>query len=324
MFRRDMSTILTVLLILIFSLTAACSVQPADQTTAGASSGRKIRVLSTTTLVGDVVSQVGGDRIEQSILIPPGVDEHGFQPSPQDLAKTVQADLIFINGAGLEGFIDKLVQNASENIAVTAVSDGIELLEGEAHLEEDEEHLDEENEEQEEGDPHTWTDPNNVIIWVNNIEKALSEADPNSASYYSENANRYRQQLRELDTWVVEQVNQIPQERRKLVTDHTVFTYFASRYGFEQIGAVVPGYSTLAQPSAQQMAELEDTIRALQVPAVFVGNTINPALSERVAADTQTRLVYILTGSLTEEGGPGPTYVEYVKYNVNAIVEALK
>jgi zinc/manganese transport system substrate-binding protein len=184
MFRREISTILTVLLISIFSLTAACSVQPVDQTKIGASSDSKIRVLSTTTLVGDVVAQVGGDRIEQSILIPPGVDEHGFQPSPQDLAKTAQADLIFINGAGLEGFLDKLVQNASENIAITAVSEGIELLEGEAHLEEEEEHLDE-DEEHQEGDPHTWTDPNNVIIWVDNIEKALRQVDPGSASYYS-------------------------------------------------------------------------------------------------------------------------------------------
>jgi ABC-type Zn uptake system ZnuABC Zn-binding protein ZnuA len=109
-----------------------------------------------------------------------------------------------------------------------------------------------------------------------------------------------------------------------LVTDHTVFTYFASRYGFEQVGAVVPGFSSLSSPSAQQLAALHDSIRELGVPAVFVGNTANNTLSERVAQDTQVKLVQVVTGSLTGADGPAPTYLEYMRYNVNAFVNALK
>jgi ABC-type Zn uptake system ZnuABC Zn-binding protein ZnuA len=160
-----------------------------------------------------------------------------------------------------------------------------------------------------------------VLVWVDNIEKALIQADPVHSADYQKNAEAYRQQLRELDAWVSKQVNQVPQERRKLVTDHLVFTYFARRYGFEQVGAVVPGYSTMAAPSAQELAALENAVRELGVPVIFVGNTVNPSLSERVTQDTNTRLVYILTGSL---GDQGKTYIEYMRHNVAVMVEGLK
>jgi ABC-type Zn uptake system ZnuABC Zn-binding protein ZnuA len=325
MLSRYSGVLQAAILVLVLVVSTACAGQPAAQPAEEVSAERQLRVLTTTTLVADIVRQVAGDRIEQTVLIPPGVDEHGFQPSPQDIAKAAQADLIFINGAGLETFIEKMIQSAGENVRVIEVSEGIELQEGPGH--EDEDELDEEEateDEHEEGDPHVWTDPTNVILWVNNIEEALSEIDPANAKVYRDNAEQYRQQLRELDTWILEQVDLIPQENRKLVTDHTVFTYFANRYGFEQVGAIIPGYSTLSQPSAQEMAALEDTIREYGVPAIFVGNTVNPSLSERVAQDTQTELVYILTGSLSDRDGPGATYLEYMRYNVQAIVEALK
>lgn len=281
--------------------------------------GAKLKVVATTTLVGDIVKQVGGEQIEVDVLIPPGVDEHGFEPAPKDIASISRADLVFINGAGLEGFIEKLVQNTGEQTRVIPVSDGIILHsghDGHEHEEEGESHAD--------GDPHVWTDPNNVLIWVDNIEQALISANPDSAGAYRANAESYRQELHALDAWIEQEVAQIPPENRKLVTDHQVFTYFSSRYGFEQVGAVVPGYSTLSSPSAQELAALEDAIRELDVPAVFVGNTVNPATSERVARDTRVELVHILTGSLTDPEGPAPTYIEYTRYNVNAIVDALK
>ena len=134
----------------------------------------------------------------------------------------------------------------------------------------------------------------------------------------------YRQELIDLDQWILEQVAQIPEANRELVTDHQLFIYFANRYGFEQIGAIVPGYSTLSEPSAQELAQLEDAIRELGVRAIFVGNTVNPALAQRVANDTGTKLVFLYTGSLTEATGPAPTYLDYMRFNVQAIVEALK
>lgn len=283
----------------------------------------KLPVVATTTIVGDVVKNVGGDHIEMIVLIAPGTDEHGYQPAPQDIVKASQASLIFMNGAGLEQFIEKMMQEAAGNNSGTeklvSVSEGIQLLKGEEH--EGETHA---GEGHGEGDPHVWTDPNNVLVWVDNIEKALVQADPAHSTDYQKNAEAYRQQLGKLDGWVREQVGQVPQEQRQLVTDHLVFTYFASRYGFEQVGAVVPGYSTMASPSAQELAALEKAIREMGVPVIFVGNTVNPALSERVTQDTQTKLVHILTGSLSEKGGPGDTYIEYMKYNVGQICGALR
>ncbi len=312
--RRVLERLTLALLVL---LVAGCA-GPAIPTASG-----KLRVVATTTIVGDVVQNVGGDHIDLVVLITPGTDEHGYQPTPQDIVKAAQASLIFMNGAGLEQFIEKLMQEAAGSNGgsekLVSVSAGIELREGEEH--EGETH---EGEDHGKGDPHVWTDPNNVRVWVDNIEEALIKADPAHSADYQKNAEVYRRKLGELDAWVTEQVSQVPQERRKLVTDHLVFTYFASRYGFEQVGAVVPGYSTMASPSAQELAALESAIHEMGVPVIFVGNTVNQALSERVTQDTQTKLVYILTGSLSEKGGPGETYIEYMRYNVEQMVGALR
>jgi ABC-type Zn uptake system ZnuABC Zn-binding protein ZnuA len=289
--------------------------------TAQGQPGAALRVVATTTIVADVVQNVGGEHIQVTAMIPAGADEHGYEPTPRDVALAADADLLFTNGAGLETFIDRLVASAGSSAdksgAVTPipVSAGIPLLQ--AALEDDPDHA-------AGGDPHVWTDPNNVLLWVDTIEHALVEADPPHAADYQKNAAAYRQQLKALDAWVRQQVEQVPLERRKLVTDHLVFTYFSARYGFEQVGAVVPGYSTLSAPSAQELAALEDSIRALGVPAIFLGNTVSPNLTERVAQDTGVRVVPVITGSLTDQNGPAPTYLDYIRYNVSAITGALK
>lgn len=303
-------------LVVLSLLLSACSA-----TGAAPAQNGKLRAVATTTIVGDVVKNVGGEWVELSTLIPPNVDEHSYEPTPQDVVKVSQASLVFINGAGLEPFLEKLTSNASGKAVIVSVSDGITLLQA---APEDSPSGTVQETGGLTGDPHVWMDPNNVLVWVDNIQKALSAADPAHASDYQKNATAYRAQLTSLDAWIRTQVAQIPQNRRVLVTDHLVFTYFANRYGFTQVGAVVPGYSTTASPSAQELADLENAIRKLSVPAVFVGNTVNPALAERVAQDTNTRLVHILTGSLTASDGPAPTYIDYIHYNVNAIVNALK
>jgi ABC-type Zn uptake system ZnuABC Zn-binding protein ZnuA len=173
-------------------------------------------------------------------------------------------------------------------------------------------------------DPHTWTDPNNVIIWVQAIAQSLSEIDPQNAQIYQANAERYRSELEQLDGWIAAETSQVPEAQRVLVTDHLVMGYFGERYGFEQVAALIPGYSSMAQPSAQELAALEEAIRTYQVPAIFVGNTVNPELAQRVAADTGTQLVLIYTGSLSEPGGEAGTYLEYMRYNTDAMVNALK
>lgn len=314
---RFMRTLLWVVLVMGLSACNLTTGSPASE------DDGSLRVVATTTIVGDIVAQVGGDAIALTVLLPPGTDPHSFQPTPQDMARVADAQIIFSNGAGLETFLQELLENSGSQARQVEVSQGITLLEATAHETHDE---GDDHAEQDEhaGDPHVWMDPNNVLVWVDRIESTLVEIDPENAPLYQKNADAYRQELAELDQWITQQVSQIAQSNRELVTDHQMFVYFAERYGFEQIGAIIPGYSTLAEPSAIELAQLEDAVRKLNVKAILVGNTVNPSLAQRVANDTGTQLVFFYSGSLTGADGPAATYVNYMRFNVNAIVEALK
>ncbi len=278
--------------------------------------GERLRVVATTSIVADVVANVGGDRIALTTLVPLGADPHSFQPTPQDMAALAKAHVVFANGAGLETFLAPLMDSVGIGDRLVYVSEGVALLEAAHEHEGEAAH--------EGGDPHTWFDPNNVMVWARSIRNALSALDSANATVYQANAQAYIARLEELDAWIRQEVARIPPNNRKLVTDHTAFTYFAARYGFEQVGAIFPGYSTLASPSAQELAALEDAIRAQGVKAVFVGKSVNPALAERVAQDTGVRLVFLYTGSLGGAGSPASTYLDMMRYNVSAIVDALR
>jgi ABC-type Zn uptake system ZnuABC Zn-binding protein ZnuA len=280
--------------------------------------GRRLKILATTTIVADIVKEIGGDQVDVSVLLPVGTDPHSYQPTPQDLARAVEAELIFINGAGLEGYIQPMLENTTGVERIIDVSNGIFLITIDSVLENAEEAHDFG------GDPHTWTDPNNVKIWVENISRALMEADALHADYYQENAKTYTQALESLDNWVSEQVRVIPPERRKLLFDHHVFGYYAKRYGFDVIGAIIPSFSTLAEPSAQELAEIEQIIRSLGVPAIFVGSTVNANIADQITQDTGVKIIRVYTGSLSEETGEASSYLEYIRYNTQAIIEALK
>lgn len=291
-------------------------------------SNNGIKVVASTTIVGDVVQKIGGDLIELTVLFPPGTDPHTFEPRPQDIVVLSEARVVVINGMGLEEALEPALE-ANVKGTIVHASDGIEVLAFEGGEHEEEEHEGEEHEGEEEhahegGDPHTWTDPNNVIVWTQNIAAALAEADPVNAKTYHANADAYIASLTELDGWIHAQVAQIPAGRRKMVTDHLSFGYLADEYGLEQAGALIGSFSTNAAPSAQELAALEDRIKEQGVPAVFVGKTVNPALAEQVAQDTGVKLVYLYTGSLSEAGGEADSYINFMRYNVNAIVEALK
>lgn len=282
----------------------------------------KLKVIATTTLVGDVVGRVGGDLIDVSVVLPVGADPHSFSPAPQDIARVADANLVFANGVGLEAFLDNLIESAGAQERVISVSEGITLMEsGMAHAEEeDEEH----HEEQGSYDPHTWTSPHNVMVWVQNIESELSRLDPDNAQTYQRNAAGYLAELTDLDTWIREQTDSIPSADKKIVTDHALFGYYAAAYGFQQVGTLIPGYSTLSEPSAQDLAQIEDAIQQYKVKAIFVGKSVNPALATRVAEDTGTRLVSIYTGSLSDVDGEAGTYLDYMRYNTTAFVTGLK
>jgi manganese/iron transport system substrate-binding protein len=284
--------------------------------------GQRLKALATTNIVGDVVKQVGGDAIDLTILLPLGTDPHTFNPTPRDLAAISDAQAIFANGAGLEVFLTSMLKNAGTSTPVIAVSDGIPLR----HLATDQPGPTPSpgQEENAGNDPHTWFSPISVIAWVHNIEPALAGLDPAHAADYKARAADYEQKLTQLDAWIKEQVAQIPPANRKLVTDHLEFGYFADRYGFEQTGAVIPSFSTAAQPSAQDLAQLEDAVHKQGVKAIIVSNIVNDSLARRVAGDTGVQLVTLFDGSLGPAGSGAETYLEFMRYDTNVIVNALK
>jgi ABC-type Zn uptake system ZnuABC Zn-binding protein ZnuA len=317
---------LTIATILFSTCLVACQPGTAETPPSG-TSGESLQVGATTSILANVVNQVAGEGVQVSVLVPPGSDPHSFQPAPQDIRAIAEADLVFINGAGLEPFMDRLVDSGvdpAEKEKVISVSEGINfrrLPAGAAEAGQEEE----QNQSGEgEVDPHVWTDPRNVAVWVENIERALAQADPANAKRYAANAQAYRAELEALQAWIEEQVAAIPPGNRKLVTDHDDLGYFADRYGFELIGTVIPGASAAASPSAEDLAALLDAVQAQGVKAVFVGTTVSPQLAERLAADAGIRLVSIYTDSLTPPGGEASTYLELMRYDVNAIREALQ
>ena len=199
----------------------------------------------------------------------------------------------------------------------------------EIHEEEHEEdHEDREGDEDhhhhEGADPHTWFSIHAVEQWVENIEHVLRALDPANAAIYTANAQAYLVELEALAEEVEALLAALPAEKRKLVTDHDSFGYFAAAYDFDVVGTVIPSFSTLASPSAGELAKLQDQIEEEGVQAIFVGTTITPDIAQQLAADTGIQVVILYTGSLSDEGGPAASYVDFMRYNVTAIVNALK
>jgi ABC-type Zn uptake system ZnuABC Zn-binding protein ZnuA len=280
--------------------------------------GEKLQVVATTNIVGDVVNNVGGDRIELTTLMRVGIDPHSYVPTPSDTAAIHDAHVVFANGVGLEENLEEMLESAGGDAVEIHVSHELELREAQEGYEREQEGHSHEG-----TDPHVWFDVKNVIHWVETIEHTLSVLDPANAQVYEANAKAYVHKLEELDAWVMEQVATIPEANRRLVTNHPVFAYFAARYGLEQLGAVYP-VSSSSEPSAQDIAELERAIREVGVPAVFAERTVNPKLAEQVAQDTGVELVPLYTGSVGEPGSGVESYIELMRYDVNAIVDALR
>jgi len=307
-----------------------------------------LAVVATTSIVGDVVRQVAGDAAEVTVLMEIGQNPHAWEPTPRAIGLMEDADILFLNGVGLEEGLLEIIDSIPTG-QVVEVSEGIEIIGGDHDHDEDhgeandhdhdhgegddhEEH--EEHEEHDEdhhhaaGDPHVWFDPNNVIVWVDNIEGTLVATDPANAATYRANAERYREELRALDREIVEAVAAIPPERRQLVIDHVALSYFARRYGFENLGTVIPTVTDQAEPSPRDIAELVEAVRAEEISAIFVGGTASRglrAMTEAVAAEVgrPVEVRELLTGSLTAAGGRGDTYLGFVRYNTRQIVEGL-
>jgi ABC-type Zn uptake system ZnuABC Zn-binding protein ZnuA len=274
------------------------------------SSKASIDIVSTSSILGDWARQVGGDEVRVIDLIPPGVDPHTFQPSARDVANIAEADLVLYVGLNLEGgWLRDLIINADvENARVLALGPLVNTLESEGEV-----------------DPHFWMDPVRAKVAVSAIADELITLDAEHSAVYRGNAATYIEELELLDTWLVSKFGDLPIENRTLVTSHDSLGYFADRYDFRIVGAVIPGTTTERDPSASEMAGLIDAIRESQAKAIFTEVSANDRMARRISEETGVPVVDGLkVGTLGAVDSETGTYVAMMRRNVEIIMEALK
>jgi zinc/manganese transport system substrate-binding protein len=289
--------------------------------------GAPLQAVASFSILADLVENVGGEAVEVTTLIGPGVDAHTYDPAPADLVVLAEADVVFQNGLGFEPWLDQFFSSAQPPGARVIVAEGITPREAGK----DEGHEGQEQPAPDAGsghgqyDPHVWHDVANVIVMVGNIRDALIAADQARAELYEANAAAYIDELEVLDASIREQVATLPPERRKLVTSHDTFGYFAAAYGFEVLGTALGSLSTEAgDPSARDIATLITEIEEAGVPAIFAENVANPDLMASIAAEAGVELAPPLyTDALGPPGSPGETYIGMMQSNVTSIVDAL-
>ncbi len=284
-----------------------------------ANDSNSLAVLASTSVLADIAQNIAGDRVQVQSLLPIGADPHAYQPVPSDVAKISASDLLILNGLEYEHFIESLLENAGGERVIVEATHG--LTPREDHADETESST---NHAHEAGDPHLWLDPNLVITYVENIRNGLIQVDPAGKEIYTANAEKYIAQLKDLDAWIVEQVNQIPAERKLLVTNHESLNYFAKRYGFEVVDTILPSFSSEASASAQEIASAIDAIKNSGAPAIFLGEIENANLANQIASETGVKVIDNLYVESLSAGEPAETYIDMMKHNVTQIVQALK
>ena len=296
--------------------------------TSAAQPGQRLRVVTSTVVLADFIQQVGGDRVEVLTIVPPGADPHTYQPTPGDVQKVLGANVAIWNGLGFDEQAERLVEaQAIPNLAVVSLAAGIEpikeLPEGHAG-ETAEEHAahageDEHGDEHAAGNPHLWLDPTLAMRYVQTIRDTLAVADPANGTTYEQNASRYLAEIAEVDAWALEQVAQIPVERRKLVTFHDAFPYMARHFGLELVGVVLrsPG----REPSAQEIAALVTEMQTYDIPTVYAEPQFNARILELAARDAGVQVKRLYSDSFDSQVG---TYLDMIRFNATSLVEGLR
>jgi zinc/manganese transport system substrate-binding protein len=265
----------------------------------------RLTIVASFSILGDFVRNVGGDRVNLITLVGPNADVHVYTPAPADAKKIAGAKLVVVNGLGLEGWLPRLVQSAGGKAAIVVASNGIAPLKLGA-----------------EADPHAWQSVSNAKIYVANIHDALTAADAAGAAVFRANAERYLAELDALEAEVRAAIEKIPPERRKVISTHNAFGYFAKAYGIDFIAPV--GVSTETEPSARDVADIIGQIRKAKIPAVFLENMSDDRLIGRIAAETGAKVGGTLfSDALTDEKGDAPTYIAMVKHNITVLTSAL-
>ena len=265
----------------------------------------RVNVVTSFSILGDFVKNVGGERVSVTTLVGPDGDVHVYTPAPADAKKIADAKLLVINGLGLEGWLPRLVQSSGSKAPIIIASKNIAPLK----LGSD-------------ADPHAWQSVANAKKYVTNIRDALGAADPADAETFRANTQAYLAELDALDREVREAIGKIPESHRKVISTHDAFGYFASAYGIKFIAPL--GVSTESEASARDIAGIITQIKTAKIPAVFLENISDPRLIRQIATETGARIGGTLySDSLTGEKGDAPTYIDMVRHNIRALTNAL-
>lgn len=274
-----------------------------------------IPVVASFSILGDIVSNVGGDRIAVTTLVGADQDAHVFQPMPDDVKSLTHARLFVVNGLGFEGWMGRLMQSAEYHGTIVVASDGIKARH---RVDEEGGHVDDNK-----IDPHAWQNPENVEVYTRNIVAALSKLDPDGAPFYQKNGDAYIAQLSALDQWAKQQFAQVPEDKREVITSHDAFEYFGAHY---KVHFLAPqGASTESEPSARDVAQLIRQIKTKKIKALFIENMNNPSLLQQISKESGARVGgKLYPDALSKADGPASTYLTLMRYNITQLLTQLR
>ncbi len=267
-----------------------------------------LQAVASFSILADILRQVGEDRISVTSVVPPEGDAHGYQIRPADARAVMQADLVVVNGLGLDNWMQRLVRSAEFKGTLAVATAGLtpRKLPGSASA-----------------DPHMWQDPRNGAYFARAIGEGLATADPAGAAAYRAAASRFVAEILRTDAWISEQFAAIPADARRIITTHDAFGYFGARFGIEFLAA--QGLSTEAEPSAKAIAGLVAQIKREKIHAVFVENMTDPRLAQMLARETGAVVGgTVYSDALSKQGGPASTYLDMLRYNTGLFVAAMR
>lgn len=291
--------------------------------TSGMAHAEPITVTASFSILGDFVRQVGGDRVQVEVLVGADQDAHAFQPRPSDSKRIGAAQLVVANGLGFDDWVERLARSGGYKGTVLKASQGVSTIKMDDDHDHGHGHGHKHDHKHGGGiDPHAWQDVGNAQRYVGNIADALVKADPAGGAYYRANAERYIGELKRLDGEIRLAIDSLPAERRRVVSSHDAFGYFAKAYGLQFLSPV--GVSNNAEPTAQGVARLIRQLRAEKVPAVFIENVADPRLIERIQAESGASVGGTLySDALSAAGGPAPDYLSMMRHNLGSLMAAL-
>jgi len=282
-----------------------------------ASAQAPLKAVATFSILGDLLAEVAGDKVELSVVVGPDIDAHAYQPRPTDARALADAKVLVSNGLGFEGWIDRLAKAAPFKGKAIVATTGVATLKAGADQGHSHGHLHGQG-----PDPHCWQDVQRVRTYVANIARGLAEADPPNAAHYRERAQAFDRRLAELDAWVKAEIARVPADKRRAITGHDSFRYFASAYGVTFRSP--RGYNTSSEPSARDVAALIREVREQRIKALFVENMTNPGLIDQIARESGAVVgPRLYTDALSGPDGPAPTYEKMMRHNVTALVAGM-